>query len=191
MIIESIISTSRCRLEARARLSHRAIEVLLLWRDSENHEPTPDPCIDRPDLAGALLRAQLEEIYLALQRLHVGRRQVRPEILQLPDNVVYGFAIAARFHVLEVEHRIAVEVPVSPHWPGPRRKKEFEPHDDQTKVLIRTIDELYRLPESNTVVPLLEDWKWRDKMETAAEKQRYLEPMLARVSRRRRSTAGS
>jgi hypothetical protein len=31
--------------------------------------------------------------------------------------------------------------PVSPHWPGPRRKKEFEPHDDQTKVLIRTIDE--------------------------------------------------
>ncbi len=72
---------------------------------------------------------------------------------------------------------------MSPHWPGPRRKKEFEPHDDQTKVLIRTIDELYRLPESNTVVPLLEDWKWRDKMETAAEKQRYLEPMLARVSR--------
>src|SRR4051794_28823002 len=72
---------------------------------------------------------------------------------------------------------------VSSYWPGPRRKKEFEPHDDQTRVLIRTIDELYRLPESNTVVPLLEDWKWRDKMETAAEKQRYLEPMLERVSR--------
>ncbi|MFL5897376.1 MAG: sigma-70 family RNA polymerase sigma factor [Solirubrobacterales bacterium] len=72
---------------------------------------------------------------------------------------------------------------VSSYWPGPRRNKEFEAHDDQTKVLIRTIDELYRLPESNTVVPLLEDWKWRDKMETAADKQRYLEPMLDRVSR--------
>lgn len=64
---------------------------------------------------------------------------------------------------------------------GPHRKKAWEPHDDETKRLMRLYDDMYQLQASEKVVPLLEDWKWRDKMETAAEKQRYLEPMLARV----------
>lgn len=67
--------------------------------------------------------------------------------------------------------------------PRPRPKKEFEPHDDATKRLMRLYEDMYRLELSDTVVPLLEDWKWRDKMETAAEKQRYLEPLIARVKK--------
>ena len=45
-------------------------------------------------------------------------------------------------------------------WPGPRAKKEFEPHDAQTRSLMRTVDELYRLPESSAVVPMLEDCRY-------------------------------
>jgi hypothetical protein len=67
--------------------------------------------------------------------------------------------------------------------PRPRPKKEFEPHDEATKRLMRLYEDMYRLELSDTVVPLLEDWKWRDKMETAAEKQRYLEPLIARVKK--------
>lgn len=65
--------------------------------------------------------------------------------------------------------------------PRPRRRKTFEPHDDATKRLMRLYEDMYQLQESDTVVPLLEDWKWREKMETAAEKQRYLEPLIERV----------
>jgi RNA polymerase sigma factor (sigma-70 family) len=70
-----------------------------------------------------------------------------------------------------------------PRWPGPRAKKVPQAHDDQTKRLISTYREMYRLEESNVVVPLLEEWKWRDKMHTPAEKQEFLEPLLARVRR--------
>jgi hypothetical protein len=49
-------------------------------------------------------------------------------------------------------------IPVaSAYWPGPRAKKEFEPHDAQTRSLMRTVDELYRLLEGNAVVPMLEE----------------------------------
>lgn len=64
---------------------------------------------------------------------------------------------------------------------SPRRPKATEIYDVETKRLMRLYDEMYRLQQADKVVPLLEDWKWRDRMETAAEKQRYLEPMLARV----------
>lgn len=69
-----------------------------------------------------------------------------------------------------------------PHWPGPhRRKKVFEPHDGQTRALMRLYEDMYRLQESDIVVPLLEDWKLREKMATAADKQLYLEPIMDRV----------
>lgn len=71
-----------------------------------------------------------------------------------------------------------------PAWPGPRRQeKEFEPHDRQTRALMRLYEDMYRLQESGVVVPLLEEWKWRDKMESAADKQAYLEPIMARARR--------
>jgi DNA-directed RNA polymerase specialized sigma24 family protein len=76
--------------------------------------------------------------------------------------------------------------PASSPPPAPRptkRKKAWEPHDDETRRMIRLYNDMYRLQHSEKVVPLLEDWKWRDKMETAAEKQRYLEPLLGRVRR--------
>lgn len=68
-----------------------------------------------------------------------------------------------------------------PPWQPPRRPKATEIYDVETKRLVRLYDEMYRLQYSEKVVPLLEDWKLRDRMETAAEKQLYLEPMLARV----------
>ena len=74
----------------------------------------------------------------------------------------------------------SVESPAPP-WRPPKRKKVWEPHDDETRRMIRLYNDMYRLQHSEKVVPLLEDWKWRDKMETAAEKQRYLEPLLGRV----------
>jgi RNA polymerase sigma factor (sigma-70 family) len=67
--------------------------------------------------------------------------------------------------------------------PVAQRKKAPGPNDAETKRLMRLYDEMYRLAHSEKVVPLLEEWKWRDKMETAAEKQHYLEPLLERVRR--------
>jgi len=60
----------------------------------------------------------------------------------------------------------------------PARLKAFEPHDAQTRALIRRFAELERLPHGNRVSRLLSDWQWMDKMEGAAEKQRYLEPLI-------------
>jgi hypothetical protein len=97
-------------MEASPCLHYSAIEVLLPGSDSENHEPAPDPGIDRPSRATALPWAQLKEVYLALQRLHVGGRQIRSEVLQLPDHVENSLAVAVRFDVLEVEHRVTLKV---------------------------------------------------------------------------------
>lgn len=71
-----------------------------------------------------------------------------------------------------------------PTWPGPRRqKKAFEPHDGQTRALMRLYEDMYRFQESGVVVPLLEGWKWREKMESVADKQAYLEPIIDRARR--------
>jgi RNA polymerase sigma factor (sigma-70 family) len=78
-----------------------------------------------------------------------------------------------------------------PRWPGPRPKKAWQPYDAGTERLMQTYSEMYRLQESNVVVPLLEDWKWRDRMNTAAEKQRYLEPLLEQVKRAPERNAGT
>ena len=72
----------------------------------------------------------------------------------------------------------------------PQRKKASEPYDDETKRLMRLYDDMYQLQASEKVVPLLEDWKWRDKMQTAAEKQRHFEPLLARVRKAPEKTQG-
>lgn len=55
---------------------------------------------------------------------------------------------------------------------------------------MRLYDDMYQLQASEKVVPLLEDWKWRDKMQTAAEKQRHFEPLLARVRKAPEKTQG-
>lgn len=63
----------------------------------------------------------------------------------------------------------------------PARRKEFEPHDAQTRVLIRRLQELERLPHGAAVSELLEKWHWLDRMHTAEQKQRFLEPIIATV----------
>lgn len=63
----------------------------------------------------------------------------------------------------------------------PARRKVFEPHDAQTVALIRRLADLERLPHGEPVGKLLEHWKWLEAMKGAAEKQRWLEPLIAKV----------
>ena len=65
----------------------------------------------------------------------------------------------------------------------PARRKVFEAHDAQTLALIRRLAELERLPHREPVGKLLEHWKWLEAMKGAAEKQRWLEPLIAAVRR--------
>jgi DNA-directed RNA polymerase specialized sigma24 family protein len=70
----------------------------------------------------------------------------------------------------------------------PARRKAFEPHDAQTRVLIRRLRELERLPHGEKVSALLDKWQWVDRMNTAEQKQRLLEPMIEAA---RRDPAGN
>lgn len=77
-----------------------------------------------------------------------------------------------------------------PRWPGPRPKQALAPHDDATRRLMQTYDEMYRLEQSEVVVPLLEEWKPLDRMGSVADKQRFLEPLIQRVKRAPEKNAG-
>jgi RNA polymerase sigma factor (sigma-70 family) len=59
-----------------------------------------------------------------------------------------------------------------------REHKKFEPHDAQTRALIRRNDELSRLPHGERVSTLLEKWAWMDRMQGPEEKQRFLEDLI-------------
>ena len=65
----------------------------------------------------------------------------------------------------------------------PARRKVFEAHDAQTRVLIRRMAELERLRHGTQVRELLEKWHWTDQMNTPEEKQRFLEPIIEQVRR--------
>ena len=65
----------------------------------------------------------------------------------------------------------------------PTRHKSFEPHDAQTKALIRRVVELERLRHGERIGQLLEEWRWIDKMKDPCEKQRFLEPRIEAVRR--------
>jgi DNA-directed RNA polymerase specialized sigma24 family protein len=65
----------------------------------------------------------------------------------------------------------------------PARRKAFQPHDAQTTALIRRFKELELLPHGAAVSRLLSDWDWKEKMEGAVEKQRFLEPLIDAVRR--------
>lgn len=70
-----------------------------------------------------------------------------------------------------------------PVWPGPAKKKEFQPHDAQTLKLIERFDELHRLEHGERVASLIEEWQWLDRMSGPTEKQKFLEPLIERVRR--------
>lgn len=70
-----------------------------------------------------------------------------------------------------------------PYWPGPAKKKAFEPHDAQTIKLIERFDELARLEHGEMVAKLVEEWQWLDHMGGIAEKQKFLEPLIVSVRR--------
>jgi len=65
----------------------------------------------------------------------------------------------------------------------PGRRKTFDPHDAQTRVLIRRLLELERLPHGGDIAEMISEWNWRDRMHTADQKQRYLEPIMEAVRR--------
>lgn len=65
----------------------------------------------------------------------------------------------------------------------PARRRVFEPDDAQTVALIRQLAELERLPHGERVSKLLEQWKYLEAMKSPAEKQRWLEPLIATLRR--------
>lgn len=62
-------------------------------------------------------------------------------------------------------------------------EREFEPHDAQTKALIRQYEAMSRFAHSETVIVRLEDWRWLDTMAGPDDKQAFLEPLIAAVHR--------
>lgn len=62
-------------------------------------------------------------------------------------------------------------------------KRVFEEHDAQTRALIHQYEALAAFPHSGTVVESLEHWRWLDCMAGPADKQRFLEPLIADVQR--------
>jgi RNA polymerase sigma factor (sigma-70 family) len=79
-----------------------------------------------------------------------------------------------------------------PRWPGPlREKREFEPHDAETRKLIERYRSLYRLEHGHVVAPMVEEWKWLDSMASPVEKQEFLAPLIERVRRSPERNEGS
>lgn len=68
-------------------------------------------------------------------------------------------------------------------WDGVPYKRVFEEHDPQTRALIRQYEALSRFAHSETVVDRLEEWRWLDTMAGPAEKQRFLEPLIAAIQK--------
>lgn len=62
-------------------------------------------------------------------------------------------------------------------------EREFEPHDAQTKALIRQYKAMSRFAHSETVIVRIEDWRWLDTMAGPDDKQAFLEPLIAAVHR--------
>jgi DNA-directed RNA polymerase specialized sigma24 family protein len=66
--------------------------------------------------------------------------------------------------------------------PGSRRPS-FDTSNAETRALIRRYDELTALPNGERVMERLEEWKWPWGGRSAADKQRFLEPLIAAVQR--------
>lgn len=64
-----------------------------------------------------------------------------------------------------------------------RGRPTLEPHDRQTEALIRRFAAIERMPSGTAVSKLLDKWNWIDRMKTADEKQRFLEPLIAAARR--------
>jgi RNA polymerase sigma factor (sigma-70 family) len=77
-----------------------------------------------------------------------------------------------------------------PQWPGPAKRKRFEPHDAQTTRLIERLGELERLEHGEQVAPLIEHWQWLDRMAAPGEKQQFLEPLIEQVRRAPKKNEG-
>ena len=63
------------------------------------------------------------------------------------------------------------------------RRPSFEGSNPETHALIRRYQDLSSLPNGEAVVARLEEWKWPWAGRSAADKQRYLEPLIHQVRR--------
>lgn len=70
----------------------------------------------------------------------------------------------------------------APLWRGQTYTKKFSPHDEQTRTLIQQYKELERLPGGDVVAPLMDEWRYLDRMASPAQKQEFLEPFLTKVA---------
>ncbi len=64
-----------------------------------------------------------------------------------------------------------------------RRQELAKDRVDPTAALIARYKQMARLPHGETLVTRLEDWKWLDAMQGPADKQRFLEPLIAAIQR--------
>ena len=62
-------------------------------------------------------------------------------------------------------------------------RPKFEAHDAQTQALIAEYKRLEALAHGPQIAKRLDEWKWIDTMHDAAQKQAYLEPLIATVQR--------
>jgi len=127
--------------------------------------PNFDGTVDnrwRPDLESSRRRVQQE---------------LREELDELTrrDTPVYGVDLEDDVDQVVVHSRELSLVPA--------RRKGFEPHDAQTRALIRRLGELERLPHGAAIGEMLSDWNWMERMRGADEKQQFLEPVIETVRR--------
>jgi hypothetical protein len=62
-------------------------------------------------------------------------------------------------------------------------RPKFEAHDAQIQALIAEYKRLEALAHGTQIAKRLDEWKWIDTMHDAAQKQAYLEPLIATVQR--------
>lgn len=65
----------------------------------------------------------------------------------------------------------------------PQRRRKYEPHDAQTKALIRTHQQLEQLRHGPRLIAMLDEWNWIDRMRPLKEKQEHLEKMILAARR--------
>lgn len=65
----------------------------------------------------------------------------------------------------------------------PRAERVADAHDEPTRRMIEQWSELYHLAAADTIVPLIERWRWLERMGSAEQKQQLLESLIQSVQR--------
>ncbi len=83
----------------------------------------------------------------------------------------------------ELEDEQVIAIPSRELSFVPARRKAPEPHNAETRALVREYKELVSVRHGSEVMQMLEKWRWIDGMQGPAEKQRFIEPIIEAVCR--------